>query len=151
MARLHTSDAALELIKEREGLRLEAYADLTGRLSIGYGHTKDVTVDMTISLREAERLFRHDVKEIERDLKTRLQVPVNENEFSAMVVLVYNIGTTAFANSTVLRELNSGDRIEAAEAFLLWDKIRLDGQPVSNGYLKKHRNKERTMFLKPIS
>ena len=68
-----------------------------------------------------------------------------------MVVLVYNIGTTAFANSTVLRELNSGDRIEVAEAFLLWDKIRLDGQPVSNSYLKKHRNKERTMFLKPIS
>ena len=77
---------------------------------------------MTISLREAERLFRQHVKEIERDIKTRLQVSVNKNEFSAIVVLVYNIGTTAFANSTVLRELNSGDRIEAAEAFLLWDK-----------------------------
>lgn len=150
IARLRTSEAAVELIKEREGLRLEAYTDAGGRLTIGYGHTKNVTPDMTISLREAEKLFRQDVRGFELDIKHRLQVPVNKNQFSAMVVLVYNIGTSAFGNSTVLRELNAGDHAEAAEAFLLWDKIRLDGQPVSSAYLKMHRYKERTMFLEPV-
>jgi len=65
-----------------------------------------------------------------------------------MVLLAYNIGTGAFGGSTVLNELNGGNRTAAADAFLLWNKVRRDGQRVADPNLTKHREEERELFLK---
>ncbi len=145
--RMHTTPIALEMIKEREGLRLEAYRDIGGVWTIGYGHTGDVTKDMAITEREANRLFKRDITRIEKHVKQRLQVPVNENEFSALVMLAYNIGITAFDRSTVLAELNAENRKAAADAFRMWNMVRINGEHQVNAYLVKYREKERALFL----
>jgi lysozyme len=151
LARLTTSPVALILIKEREGLRLEAYKDSGGRLTIGYGHAGKVTPGMRITLAEAERLFRRDIERTERYVKSQLRVPVNQNEFSALVALAYNIGTDAFRRSSILAELNEGDRNEAADAFLLWNKIRHDdGSLIASTHLTKFRSAERALFLQQL-
>lgn len=140
-AGLRTNQAAIDVIKERKGLKLEAYTGPGSQLLIGYGHSADVTQGMTISTEEAEALLRDDLVIIEQDVKKKLRVRVNENEFGAMVLLAYDIGTCAFGSSSVLRELNGGDRAAAADAFLFWNKIRRDGQT-------EHRKRERELFLK---
>lgn len=45
----------MALVKKFEGLRLTAYRDSVGVLTIGYGHTgSDVTAGMTITNAKAE-------------------------------------------------------------------------------------------------
>jgi lysozyme len=126
---------------------LKAYRDVAGHWSIGYGHTGDVKRGMKISTRKAEALFRRDVEEAEASVKRKLKVPVTQDEFSALVMLVYNIGPSAFARSSVLRELNRGNKHNAANAFMMWDMVRIDNHPVENAYLKKYRKIERDFFL----
>ena len=69
---------------------------------------------------------------------------MTENEFSAMVCLMYNIGQGQFANPTVLREINYREYRKAADAILLWKFVK----GVANEHQLRRRNAERDLFLK---
>ncbi|ELI8281136.1 glycoside hydrolase family protein, partial [Yersinia enterocolitica] len=56
--------------------------------------------------------------------------------------LIFNIGPTAFANSTVLKRLNDGDYQGAADAFLMWKKAGNNPD-----ILLPRRQRERALFL----
>lgn len=145
---LATTDEVVAMIKDDEGLRLEAYRGPSGAWLIGYGHGGgDVAQGMRITADEAEALLRADLAVIEDVIKSAVTVPLNADELSAMVDLAYNIGTGAFRDSTVLRELNAGNREAAADAFLLWDKITLNGELVVSPVLAERRKTERAIFL----
>jgi lysozyme len=145
---LATNDAVLQMIKDSEGLRLEAYRGPSGAWLIGYGHGgDDVTPGRRITAAEADALLRDDLRAVENEIKRVVTVPINADELSAMVDLAYNIGTGAFRDSTVLRELNADNRAAAADAFLLWDKITLNGQLVADPVLGERRKTERAIFL----
>lgn len=145
-ARLQTNQAGIAIIKESESLRLESY-EIGGGWYIGYGHGADVKSGMKISEPQAEQFLRDDLKVAEDAIKKALRVPVNANEFSAMVSLAYNIGTGAFVHSSVMTELNRDDRQAAADAFLLWNKARLNGRLEEVEHLTERRKKERALFL----
>ena len=57
--------------------------------------------------------------------------------------LTFNIGTIAFKNSTLLKKLNAGDRVGAADQFLVWNKA---GGKVLQGLVNR-RQAERAQFL----
>ncbi len=105
----HVNDDTIALIKQWEGLRLQAYRDPVGIWTIGYGHTRDVQPGRTITEAEAERLLRADLAEAEAVVAGSVTVPLSDHRFGALVSLVYNIGAGAFAGSTLLRRLNAGD------------------------------------------
>lgn len=65
-------------------------------------------------------------------------VPMYQREFDAYTSLTYNIGTTAFCNSTAARLLNAGDYLGACAAILKWDKFK--GKPLPG--LTKRRQAE---------
>jgi GH24 family phage-related lysozyme (muramidase)/LysM repeat protein len=71
-----------------------------------------------------------------------VKVPLNQNQFDALVSLSYNIGTNGFKGSTVLKRLNSGDYQGAAEAFKMWNK---SGGGVMQGLVNR-RNDEVQLF-----
>jgi len=141
---LKINAAGLKIIEDSEGLRLEAYQGMSGKWLIGYGHAATAAPGMTITQQQAEELLRQDLEATESALKSFLNVPVTENEFSAMVSLAYNIGTFAFKDSTVLREVNRNKTKAAAEAFLLWNKSGGKAYP----HLTERRQKERDLFLR---
>lgn len=142
-----TNDAAIEILKSYEGLATEAYPE-AGAWLIGYGHKgEEINEGMTISPRTAERYLRKDLKAREDFVRSVVEVSLNENEFSALVILSYNIGYGAFRNSTVLRELNEGDRQAAAEAFLIWNKVKRGGKLMESPRLTRRRGAERDLFL----
>lgn len=144
---LRTTDEVVARIRHEEGLRLEAYWSPSGWL-IGYGHAgPEVASGMQITEHQAEEILHADLARIESEISTMITVPVNEEEFSALVGLAYNIGAGAFAESTVLRELNAGDREAAADAFLRWNKLRLNGELVVSRVLAERRRFERAVFL----
>lgn len=141
--KLKINDAGLAIIKASEGLRLDAY-EASGRWFIGYGHS-GAEPGSTITEAEADRLLRQDVAGAEDSVRRLVTVPVNVNEFSAMVSLAYNLGSGGFLRSSVLEKINDGDRAGAAEAFRSY--VRSGYQVLE--HLKQRREKERALFLTP--
>lgn len=145
---MKTSERGIDLIKQFEGLELEAYQDIAGIWTIGYGHTgPDVLPDLRISEDEAERILLEDLAPREAAIHKLVYVWLGQNEFDALVSFIYNVGIEAFRKSTARRRLNNGDRIEAADALLWWNKARINGQLVESAGLTRRRKAERSLFL----
>jgi len=117
---MHTSQRGLDLIKSFEGLRLTAYDDGVGVQTIGYGHTRGVKPGMTITEEQAVQFLREDLYSAERDIDRLVTVHLCQHQFDALASLVFNIGGTAFRDSTLLRKLNAGDYAGAAAQFDRW-------------------------------
>lgn len=105
---MKTTRNGLDLIREAEGLRLEAYLCPAGVLTCGYGHTgKDVKEGMKIQSHKATEWLMKDVLNIEKQIDSVLKVELNENQYDAIVSFVYNLGIGNFKSSTLLRKINS--------------------------------------------
>lgn len=134
---------AAPFIAKFEGCELDAYKCPAGVWTIGYGHTKGVYEGMKISQMEANALLAEDLVKFASELIPLVTAKVTENQYIALMSFAYNVGTTNFRSSSVLRNLNKGAITAAANAFLLWNKA---GGKVLAG-LNKRRNAERKLFL----
>ncbi len=116
----HINDAGLALLKTHEGLRLRAYLCPGGILTIGYGHTGDVRPQQQITQSEAEQLLTCDVERFERGVSNYARVPLNDNQFSALVCFAFNVGLDAFAKSTLLSLLNRKWYVQVPAQLMRW-------------------------------
>lgn len=138
----------LAFLSREEGLRTTPYNDSAGHATIGVGHlihhgpvtARDLQRYRGFTRADALKLLKADVVSREQAVERLVRVPLSQNEFNALVSLVFNIGVGGFAGSTVLRKLNAGDRRGAADAFLMWK--------VGGPGLIFRRRREREMFLK---
>lgn len=134
----------MTLIKSYEGVSLKAYKDIVGVLTIGYGDTSNVSPGMIITMDEAdERLNKRLRIDFEPDVCEALSREPSQHEFDSMVSIAYNIGSSAFANSTLVKKFNAGDIDGAADEFLRWNKA--GGKSVKG--LRRRRASERALFL----
>ena len=152
---MKTSENGLKLIQEFESFVNAPYLDSARIWTIGYGSTyypngKPVTGrDKPITREYAETIQRHviatDFEPVINELleKEIASGFVNQNMYDAIVSLTYNIGVNGFKRSSVLRLLKQGDKQNAADAFLLWNK---SGGKVLKGLVNR-RKKERELFL----
>ena len=117
---MKTSPKGIALIKEFEGLRLKAYKCPGGVWTIGYGHTAGVKPGMTITEEQAEQLLKEDLIVFERAVNNQ-NLSINQNQFDALVSLIYNIGIGNFQKSTLLRKarINANDN-SIMDEFLRW-------------------------------
>ena len=141
---MHMNEAGLRLLKNFEGVRLQAYKCPAGVVTIGYGHTgmlngKPLTMGTTITQAEAEALLKQDLVKYENYVNS-LKRDFNENQFSALTSFVYNCGLGSL--QSLCRNRNNK---QIAEALLLYNKA---GGRVLVG-LTKRRKAERELFLKP--
>jgi GH24 family phage-related lysozyme (muramidase) len=145
--------ATIDLIKRFEGCRLTAYQCSADVWTIGYGTTAAAGLGitpakgMTITQDRAEDLLRQGVDKFAATVDALITAKVNQNQRGAAISLSYNIGTTAFAKSTVLRELNAGHFDKAAAAFRMWNKA---GGEVIQGLVNR-REAEIELFLTPVT
>ena len=103
------SAKGLALIKEFEGCELKAYVCPAGVLTIGYGSTgPHVSSGQTITAAEAEALLLKDLVRFEKAVNELVKVPMSQGNYDALVSFTFNCGEGAFADSTLLRELNEG-------------------------------------------
>lgn len=149
--------AALDLIKEFEGLRLTAYVAPEGKWTIGYGTTADAGVGitphagMTITQAQAEEYLRLGLEKFAAKIRPLIKAPINENEFGAFMSMAYNIGPTAFAGSSSLRHFNAGNKAQAAANILLWNKATVNGKKQVLPGLVRRRAAEKALFERPVS
>ena len=144
---MKTSEKGLQFIRREEGERLTAYADIIGVWTIGVGHTgavdgKPVAKGMVISADKSRELLSADLSKFESAITRLVKVPLKQYELDALVSLVFNIGETNFARSTLLKKLNANDFKGAAEQFLAWKNA--GGRPVQG--LLNRRKREKDMF-----
>jgi GH24 family phage-related lysozyme (muramidase) len=142
------NEDGLLIIKSFEGLELVAYQDSVGVWTIGYGHTSmagppEVYPGLVITEAEADRILRQDLDYFEQGVEAALTVATNSDQFSAMVSFAFNVGLTAFRDSTLLRKHNSGDFAGAADEFLRW--VYAGGERLPG--LERRRNAERALYL----
>lgn len=143
VADLYTTSQGIELIKYFEGYRADPYRDAGGKLTIGYGHLlRRGEYYTSLSASEAEALLRQDIELAEAVVKRTVTVPLNHYQFSALVSLVYNIGSHHFETSTLLKKLNNNDTHGAANEFLRWNKV--NGTTLQG--LVNRREQERALF-----
>ena len=105
------SAKGLALIKEFEGCELTAYVCPAGVLTIGTGSTgPHVKPGQTITEAEAEAeaLLLKDLVRFEKAVNELIKVPMSQGAYDALVSFTFNCGEGAFADSTLLRELNEG-------------------------------------------
>lgn len=96
--------------------------------TIGFGTTGGVRLgDKTTPPKAVARALA-DVQTFEGALRQCVKVPLAQHEYDAYVSLSYNIGSSAFCASTLVRKLNAGDYAGACTEILKWDKFK--GKPL---------------------
>lgn len=142
---MQPSQKCIGLIQEFEGCQLHAYQDSVGKWTVGYGHTFGVYQGLVITQAQAESFLQSDVQKTATLVAPYIKVPVNQNQFDALVSFTYNLGIVRFAGSTLLEKLNMGDYDGAAQEFARWNEA---GGVVLAGLVSR-RAAERTLFLTP--
>lgn len=147
---MRTSEHGVAFVKEHEGFRGEAYQCAAGHWTIGYGSTATARPGQTITEDDADALLRAELVHYELAVEHHIVEPLNQNEYDALVSLCYNIGPVNFGKSSVVRFINEGHKRRAADAFLLWNKARVNGKLTVLSGLTVRRKRERELFLTPI-
>ncbi|MBQ0313805.1 lysozyme [Providencia rettgeri] len=115
------SAIALTVIAYFEGVRYEPYEDVGGVLTVCYGHTgKDIVPNKVYSKEECNELLELDFMRTKLQVDRLVKVPVNEHTKAALYSFGFNVGTGAFAKSTLLKKLNAGDQYGACEELKKW-------------------------------
>ena len=138
----------VDLICGFEGKRLFAYDDGVGVWTIGFGTTVypngiRVKKGDTCTEAQAKAYMAHDLKKFESAVNNAVKVPLNQNQFDALVSLAYNIGTGAFSESTLVKKLNANNIRGAADQFDVW--VNAGGKRMQG--LVNRRAKEKALFL----
>ena len=141
---MNISEIGIQLIKNFEGCVLKAYKCPAGVWTIGYGHTSGVKEGQTITKEQAEEFLKQDLNRFEITVNNLVNVPLNQNQFDALVSFCYNLGPNNLKNSTLLKLLNKKDYLGAADQFDRW--VYAGGKKLPG--LEKRRAAEKELFLK---
>ena len=113
----------LALTEQSEGCKLTAYQDQGGVWTNGYGNTHNVKPGSTITQEQAEADLQGNLAWAVACVNKNVTTQLTQNQFDAIVDFTFNVGCTAFTNSTMLRYLNAGDTADAALQFARWNKV----------------------------
>ena len=147
------SQNGLKFIAEHEGMRLNLYNDPANHATIGVGHlvhhgaingSEPEEFKNGISKERAMEILRSDVITAENAVNKLVKVPLNQNQFDALVSFVFNIGETQFASSTLLAKLNNQDYKAVPSELNRW--VHGDGKKLP-GLINRRRD-EGNLFQK---
>lgn len=162
------SQHCYDLLKKWEGCQLDAYQDTSNVWTIGYGSTfyKDGTPVKSgdkISLPEAGKLFKNTIGKYEKAVEDLVKVDLTDNQFGSLVSFCYNVGITAFKNSTLLKKVNSKDFESVPPELMRWiysgkkivpglvnRRSAESGLWVSGSYVSSYHVKAKRYGKKPI-
>ena len=152
---MKVSEKGIVFIKREEGSRAKPYLCPGEEATIGFGSTyypsgrKVTLADHPITEAQADEMMRHILaKDFEPPINAALKgVTVTQGQFDALVSLAYNIGVPKLLTSTAMRLTKAGNIFGAADAFLLFNKIRQHGKLVASKGLTARRGREKALYL----
>lgn len=121
--------AALSLVKSFEGFEPKWYRDPVGIWTIGYGHTDAAgspkyatSKGLVLTEGGATEILARDLDQYAAAVERTVKVPLNDNQFGALVSWCYNVGPGAVGKSTLVRKLNAGDYASVPAELAKWNK-----------------------------
>ena len=152
------SSQGVELIKNFEGFSDKLYNDPAGHCTVGYGtlvhrgncdgQTSEQPYDSGVTKERAADLLTQEAGGFAGTINNKVTVPLNQNQFDALVSFVYNVGPGNFEKSTLLKLLNQGKYDAVPAELKKWTKARQNGQLVDLPGLVKRRAAEADLFVK---
>ncbi|EEC0782379.1 lysozyme [Salmonella enterica subsp. enterica] len=104
-----------------EGRRHEPYRDVAGVLTVCDGHTgKDIVPGKHYTDAECDALLNKDLALVAARIDPLIKASIPNSERAALYSFAYNVGTGAFARSTLLKKLNAGDLAGACNELKRW-------------------------------
>jgi lysozyme len=141
---VRTGSAGVALIQSFETCRLTAYLDQRGIWTIAWGHTGcEVVEGLVWTQSQADSQFLLDLHQAETGVMSTVDIALTQNQFDALVSFTYNVGVGAEAHSTLVRLLNAGNIMAAADQFLVWNHVN----GVVDAGLTRRRQAEQVLFL----
>lgn len=150
---MNTSPNGRAFVAHEEGTVLHWYKDQADIETGGTGHVRRPGDPDTFTEAIADGWLVNDLRVAESCVNSIVMGHIGQNQFDACVSLAFNIGTGAFVLSSVVKFLNSGDYLAAADAFLLWNKITdpHTKELVVSPALAARRGRERELFLRDVA
>jgi len=142
----------INLLADLEGLKLKAYKCPAGVWTIGLGNTfyadgSKVKEGDVVTKEEAYYLFHLIATKFEKTINDNVKKPLTQNQYNSLFCFCYNVGQTAFVNSTLLKLVNINPTdANIAKEFLKWNKI---ARVASKG-LTNRRIKESALYFTKI-
>lgn len=148
---MQISKKGLSILKELEGFKSKPYLDSAGIPTIGYGFTyyldgrKVKLTDEPMSEEFASEMLE---KIFNRDFVRYIPENVNQNQYDALGLFIFNVGKSAFINSTLKRKVlvNPNDPTIEDE-FMKWNKATVNGKKVAVKGLTNRRMKEVALYF----
>lgn len=138
----------IDNLKFLEAFSPTVYEDQTGIKHIGYGHRiLPGEAFTTITEAQAQALMFRDLQPVYQAITANVTVGLSQNQFDALVLFVYNVGISAFIDSTMLKLINAGDFEGAAAQFPLWNKVTINNSAFPSAGLTKRRQIEQNIFV----
>ncbi len=149
---MNISENGTKLLAEWEGVRLSVYNDVAGLPTIGVGHlltkeeieSKKIAIDGQIvdytqglTRQQVLDLLAQDLGRFEEAVRKAVQVPLNQNQFDALVSFAFNVGTQAFKGSTLVKVLNQGHFGDVPAQLRRWVKA---GGKTAEGLVNRREN-----------
>lgn len=142
------SQKCINLIEDSEGFSTKPYKCPAGVWTIGFGSTcyeNGMPVhetDIAIDEKRAISIMQSRLKSYAADVTRYVKVPINQNQFDALVDFAYNIGSKNLLNSTLLKRINANEFLGASREFRKW--VYADGK-ILKGLIAR-REAERVLF-----
>jgi len=116
-----TTNRGIELIQKFEGFMPTQYICVGNYPTIGYGHKLLETEKYdNISQDFAKEILLKDLFAAEKAVIKYINVPLDDNQFDALVSFTFNLGPSALQRSTLRQKINYNLYAEAADEFLKW-------------------------------
>ena len=158
---MNISDNGLALIAEFEGFGARLYNDPVGHCTVGYGHllhrgncdgrANEVPYQSGITKAQALKLLGDDVVSRVAAVNDAVTVPLNQNQFDALVSFVFNVGAGTFREATFLGKLNAGHYDAVPDGLALYNKARgADGVLRVLPGLVRRRKAEADLWNTPV-
>lgn len=134
---------AVELIKNEEGCRLTPYRDVTGALTVGWGHKilPHESWPIPVSQEDVDAQLDDDIGNTAAGLYDVLGATADtlgDNQWAALLDFGYNLGVGAFAGSTLCEFIKAGNLAKAEGEFGRWIYATVNGRrTVVQGLVKR--------------
>ncbi len=161
LSNLTTSARGINLIKRWEGFRAGVYLCPAGKLTVGWGHvvlaSDNLALRQIVTIDQAAAFLAADLQIAEAWINQNLApakingLPLNQNEFDALVSFCFNLGAGALAKSTLYKKLIAGDHAGAANQFTKWCYIHVRGKAAYSAGLYARRADEFQLFKEVVN
>ncbi|MGO7323783.1 glycoside hydrolase family protein [Rhizobium ruizarguesonis] len=145
------SPAGLDIMKKFDGWSNVAYDDASGYCTIGYGHLISLKrcsdTDLgdfkgSLSQEQGAALLEVDARSAVETVQQLVKVALSDEQFSALVSFVFNVGGKNFQSSSMLVALNQRNFGLASKEFERW--VKANGRILMQ--LAQRRACERALF-----